>query len=223
MERAPGRPSAQTSTLKPSGTLSLSTGSIFAALPVTSIANGCRDDFSCSALRPCCHEGGAAGACACAAWAISTQASAELRETRGRNDGDDMEYPPFPGCCCVRGGAAMQSAGRSGIIATLDPGRNRIREPRFLRRDSEQTMAHRITASCPAALLALGAGAFALPAGAQTGPGQRESSGTSSIVVTATRSERNSFELPVSIDRIDAHAILEVKPMFILSACCSWF
>ena len=73
-------------------------------------------------------------------------------------------------------------------------------------------MAHRMTASCPAALLALGAGAFALPAGAQTGPGQGESSGTPSIVVTATRSERNSFDLPVSIDRIDADAIREGRP-----------
>jgi outer membrane receptor protein involved in Fe transport len=111
----------------------------------------------------------------------------------------------------------MQSAGRSGIIATLDPGRNRIREPRFLQRDSQQTMAHRITASCPAALLALGAGAFALPAEAQTGPGRGETTGTPSIVVTATRSERNSFELPVSIDRIDADAIREGKPMINLS------
>src|SRR5712671_7448036 len=82
-------------------------------------------------------------------------------------------------------------------------------------------MAHRITASCPAALLALGAGAFALPAGAQTGPGQGESSGTPSIVVTATRSERNSFELPVSIDRIDADAIREGKPMINLSETLS--
>ena len=78
-------------------------------------------------------------------------------------------------------------------------------------------MAHGITASCPAALIALGAGAFALPAGAQTGPGQSESSGTPSIVVTATRSERNSFDLPVSIDRIDADAIREGKPMINLS------
>src|SRR5260221_9114192 len=132
MERAPGRPSAQTSTLKPSGTLSLSTGSSFADFPVTSIANGCRVDFSCSALRPCCQEGGAAGACACAALVISVQTSAALRETRGRNGAENMEYPPFPGCCGLRGGAAVQSTGRSGIIATLDPGRNPIkRKPRF--------------------------------------------------------------------------------------------
>ena len=82
-------------------------------------------------------------------------------------------------------------------------------------------MAHRIATSCPAALLALGAGAFALPASAQTGPGQSESSGTSSIVVTATRSERNSFELPVSVDRIDADAIREGKPMINLSESLS--
>ena len=117
----------------------------------------------------------------------------------------------------------MQSTGRSGIIATLDPGRNPIkRKPRFgSRRDSQRPMAHRITASCPAALLALGAGTFTLPAGAQTGPAQGESAGTPSIVVTATRSERDSFELPVSIDRIDADAIREGKPMINLSESLS--
>src|SRR4029077_12377697 len=77
--------------------------------------------------------------------------------------------------------------------------------------------AHRITASCPAALLALGAGTLTLPAGAQTGSAQGESSSTPSIVVTATRSERNSFDLPVSIDRIDADAIREGKTMINLS------
>jgi len=82
-------------------------------------------------------------------------------------------------------------------------------------------MAHRITASCPAALLALGAGTFTLPAGAQTGSAQGESSGTPSIVVTATRSERSSFDLPVSIDRIDADAIREGKPMINLSESLS--
>src|ERR1700704_4602817 len=124
MERAPGRPSTQTSTSKPAGTLSLSTGRSFADFPVTSIAKGCRGDFSCSALRPCCHEGGAAGACACAAVAVSTQPSAEMREMNGRNGAGNMEYPPFPGCCDLREGAAMQSTGRNGIIATLNPGRN---------------------------------------------------------------------------------------------------
>src|SRR6195256_6338163 len=78
-------------------------------------------------------------------------------------------------------------------------------------------MAHRMATSCPAALLALGAGAFALPAGAQTGSAQGESSGTPSIVVTATRSERNSFDLPVSIDRIDADVIRDGRPMINLS------
>ena len=39
--------------------------------------------MSCSAERPCCQEGGAAGACACAALAISAQTSAEAREIRG--------------------------------------------------------------------------------------------------------------------------------------------
>src|SRR6266581_1810284 len=82
-------------------------------------------------------------------------------------------------------------------------------------------MAHRITASCSAALLALGAGTFTLPAGAQTGSAQGETSGTPSIVVTATRSERNSFELPVSIDRIDADAVREGKPMINLSESLS--
>ena len=72
-------------------------------------------------------------------------------------------------------------------------------------------MAHRITASCPAALLALGAGAFALPAGAQTGSAQGESSGTPSIVVTATRSERNSFDLPVSIDNTALQAVPDYR------------
>src|SRR5438552_19150885 len=106
MERAPGTPSTQTSTLNPSGTLSLSTGSRFAALPVTSIANGCRGDFSCSALRPCCQEGGAAGAagaCACAAAAENTQTSAEAREMSDRNGAGDMEYPPFPGVMVFEG------------------------------------------------------------------------------------------------------------------------
>src|SRR6195256_2037207 len=82
-------------------------------------------------------------------------------------------------------------------------------------------MAHRITASCPADLLALGAGAFALPAGAQTGSGQGESSGAPSIVVTATRSEHSSFDLPVSIDRIDAETIRDGRPMINLSESLS--
>src|SRR5439155_13414778 len=143
MERAPGRPSAQTSTLKPAGTLSLSTGRSFAALPVTSIANGCRGDFSCSALRPCCQEGGAAaGACACAAATVSAHTSAELREINDRNGAGSMEYPPFPGCCCLRGGATVQSTGRNGIIATLDPGRNRTKKEAALRSPARPTTTH---------------------------------------------------------------------------------
>src|SRR3954447_4418369 len=60
-ERASGTPSAHTSTLNPAGTLSLLTGSSLAARPVRIGAIGCRGDFVCSAERPCCHDGGAAG------------------------------------------------------------------------------------------------------------------------------------------------------------------
>src|SRR5437016_13860340 len=111
MERAPGTPSTQTSTLNPSGTLSLSTGSRFAALPVTSIANGCRGDFSCSALRPCCQEGGAAGAAGACACAAATENTQTRREAGGLCDGNGAgawEYLPFPGCCVLRGGCAPQ-------------------------------------------------------------------------------------------------------------------
>ena len=113
----------------------------------------------------------------------------------------------------------MQPAGRNGIIATLDPGRNlRRREPRPLRDHDKNNMAYRRTASCSAALLALGAG----PLHGQTGPEQGASAvPVPSIVVTATRSERNSFDLPVSIDRIDANAIREGKPMINLSESLS--
>src|SRR2546422_11197348 len=103
MERAPGRPSAQTSTLKPAGTLSLSTGSSFAALPVTSIANGCRGDFSCSALRPCCQEGGAAGAAGARAWAApagGTPTGAGRGGVGEREGAGGHGNPPFP----ARGG-----------------------------------------------------------------------------------------------------------------------
>jgi len=56
------------------------------------------------------------------------------------------------------------------------------------------------------------------PVYAQTGPAQEGSPLSSSpIVVTATRSERNSFDLPVSIDRIDADAIRDGRPMVNLS------
>jgi iron complex outermembrane receptor protein len=67
-------------------------------------------------------------------------------------------------------------------------------------------------------LLALGAG----PLYGQTEPKQNASVvPVPSIVVTATRSERNSFDLPVSIDRIDADAIREGKPMINLSETLS--
>src|SRR6185312_9021077 len=69
MVRAPGMPSANTSTLNPAGTLSLSTGRSFAALPVISIANGCRVDSAIAHDVTGCHDGGgdAAGlSCACA-------------------------------------------------------------------------------------------------------------------------------------------------------------
>jgi len=71
------------------------------------------------------QEGGAAGACACAALTISAQTSAEAREMNGRTVRVPWNILLFP-VFCLRGGAAMQPAGRSGIIATLDPGANRI-------------------------------------------------------------------------------------------------
>ena len=113
----------------------------------------------------------------------------------------------------------MQPAGRNGIIATLDPGRNlRTRQTRPLRDHDKNNMADRRTASCSAALLALGAG----PLYGQTGSEQGASAApVPSIVVTATRSERDSFDLPVSIDRIDADAIREGKPMINLSESLS--
>src|SRR4051794_23301944 len=58
MVRAPGMPSAHTSTLKPEGTFSLSIGRSVAALPVTSMANGCSVDSDIAEGFPCCHEGG---------------------------------------------------------------------------------------------------------------------------------------------------------------------
>jgi len=70
-------------------------------------------------------------------------------------------------------------------------------------------------------LLALAARDATHPAGAQTTPVQDapvvQSTTAPSIVVTATRSERNSFDLPVSIDRIDAGAIRDGRPMINLS------
>src|SRR5438132_9641819 len=70
IERAPGMPSAHTSTLKPAGTLSLSTGRSFAGLPVISIANGCSDDSDIADGLPCCQEGGGEAAGLSCAWAL---------------------------------------------------------------------------------------------------------------------------------------------------------
>jgi len=67
-----------------------------------------------------------------------------------------------------------------------------------------------------AGVLALGALASG-PLCAQTPTGEGESSATPSIVVTATRSEHSSFDLPVSIDRIDAEVIHDARPMVNLS------
>src|ERR1700681_4192768 len=60
-ERASGTPSAQTSTLNPAGTFSLSIGSPLAGRPVICGANGCKVDSDCSGVRPCCQDGGAPG------------------------------------------------------------------------------------------------------------------------------------------------------------------
>ena len=56
-------------------------------------------------------------------------------------------------------------------------------------------------------------------AGAQTAQDATAAQSTTapSIVVTATRSERNSFDLPVSIDRIGADVIRDGRPMINLS------
>src|SRR2546428_4280184 len=70
IERAPGMPSAHTSTLKPDGTLSLLIGRSLEGLPVISIANGCSVDSDIAGGLPCCQDGGGAAAglsCACAA------------------------------------------------------------------------------------------------------------------------------------------------------------
>jgi iron complex outermembrane receptor protein len=65
-----------------------------------------------------------------------------------------------------------------------------------------------------AGLLALGAFAVGRPAAAEDPPGATP---VPSIVVTATRSEHSSFDLPVSIDRIDAEAIRDGRPTINLS------
>ena len=66
-----------------------------------------------------------------------------------------------------------------------------------------------------AALLVLGACSFSRHTAAQTASG--ETAAAPSIVVTATRSEHSNFDLPVSIDRIDAEAIRDGRPMINLS------
>ena len=65
-----------------------------------------------------------------------------------------------------------------------------------------------------AALLALAACSVVRPAAAEDPPGETPAA---SIVVTATRSEHTSFDLPVSIDRVDAEAIRDGRPMINLS------
>src|SRR5216684_2616857 len=80
IERAPGMPSAHTSTLKPPGTLSLLIGRSLEALPVISIANGCSVDSDAGGL-PCCQDGGGAAAglsCACAAVNAASTAAARV-------------------------------------------------------------------------------------------------------------------------------------------------
>src|ERR1700676_4988587 len=138
-ERASGTPSTQTSTLNPAGTFSLSIGSPLAARPVICGANGCKVESDCSAGRPCCQGGAAAGVVGCAAGvadgagcasaaagAISpAQASADA--IKKRRDTGDMECPPISCVCCPRRGAPMQLSGRNGIIATPGPDYNAAR------------------------------------------------------------------------------------------------
>jgi iron complex outermembrane recepter protein len=77
-----------------------------------------------------------------------------------------------------------------------------------------------------ATLLALALQDAAHPAGAQTAPAQAvpapdvpaaQAAPAPSIVVTATRSERNAYDLPVSIDRIDSDVIQNGQMMNNLS------
>src|SRR4051794_15607389 len=68
-----------------------------------------------------------------------------------------------------------------------------------------------------AATLALATGTLVSPVAAW---GQAEPAATGpagGVVVSATRSERNSFDVPVSIDRIDAAAIRDGQPQNNLS------
>lgn len=66
-----------------------------------------------------------------------------------------------------------------------------------------------------AVLLGLGACFIVRPAAAQSPPG--EAPPAPSIVVTATRSEHSSFDLPVSIDRVGSEVIRDGRPMVNLS------
>src|ERR1700730_6234339 len=115
-ERASGMPSTQTSTLNPAGTFSLSIGSPLAARPVICGANGCKVESDCSAGRPCCHGGGAAGVAGCAAGVADgagcasaaagaiSPAQASTDAIKKRVDAGDMECPPIP-CVVVLEGA----------------------------------------------------------------------------------------------------------------------
>jgi iron complex outermembrane receptor protein len=111
----------------------------------------------------------------------------------------------------------MQSTGRSGIIATHIPGCNhgRKRGARFgPARIKKADMPRRLADLASLALCVL---AFVSTTPVRSEPGQDEAAASPSVVVTATRSERNSFDLPVSIDRIDAGTIRDGRPMVNLS------
>lgn len=134
--------------------------------------------------------------------------------------------------------AVLQSARQSGIIATPDPGRNRGKQEADAGAYRENTRghplhdqgqearpdtgaAHTLMTQCKKsarliALVALGT-MFAHGARAQTATAEPAAAAAPSIVVTATRSEHNSFDLPVSIDRIDADVIRDGRPMINLS------
>src|ERR1700704_3088857 len=75
-ERASGMPSAQTSTLKPAGTFSLSVGRSLAGRPVRCGANGCRVDSASAGGLPCCQDGAGAAAGLSCARALAENASA---------------------------------------------------------------------------------------------------------------------------------------------------
>src|SRR5258708_223851 len=75
-ERDSGMPSAQTSTLKPAGSLSLLTGRSFAGRPVMCGANGCSVDSAIAGGLPCCQEGGGAAAGLSCARALAEKARA---------------------------------------------------------------------------------------------------------------------------------------------------